>query len=112
MFTQHYYLSCYNRVMCISESVILSLPKKMREIQRAANQFAQQYRCVAKVEIRGHVQLESGQQYCILAWHTVAELDYELDLLGLGKPGDEAFFWVAPTGAGELRLSELERENE
>lgn len=99
--------------MLPSESVVLSLPRKVCEIQYAADQFAQQYQCMTRIEIRGHVLLENGQQCLVQDWHTVGALDHELDIIGLGMPGDpdETFSWVAPTGAGELRLSEMDEEN-
>lgn len=100
--------------MLTSESVVLSLPRKVCEIQDAADQFVQQYQCIPMIEIRGHVQLENGQQCFIQDWHTVGSLDHELDIIGLGMPGDpiDALSWVAPTGPGEFRLSEMEEENQ
>lgn len=106
-------LPCYTIPMMVSESVILPLPQNVREIERAAQQFAQQYRCECRLEARGHVRLEGGQMCHLQYWHTIGALDQELDLLGLGHSQEpEALIWVAPAGSVELRLSPAKEDQE
>jgi hypothetical protein len=104
---------CYNEAMLIEERVVLPLPLSIKDIQLAADQFAEQYACITWLELRGQVLLENGQSCFIQDWHTIGQLDADLELFGLGMPGDsdESLCWVAATAAAELRLSPMEEEN-
>ena len=88
------------------ESVILHLPGHARAIRRAADLFAAQYGGVL-MQMRGSVLTEHGLRYGIQDWIPIVSLDLDLDILGLGEPGnsDEDLLWVLPTDSAELRLS-------
>jgi len=75
--------------MFIEESVILPLPTSVKDIRTALLLFEHQYHVIARLQVQGHVLLvEQGTLGEIPRWHDIGDLDYELDALGLGEPGD------------------------
>jgi hypothetical protein len=95
--------------MHVHETVILPLPRRVQEIRAAAALYGEQYHVRVQIQVRGHVQCEHGIQYEIPRWHTLGDVDPELDLLGLGEPGADwdQLVWVIPSGPGEIRFSPL-----
>lgn len=90
------------------EMVVLPLPHHVKAIRRATQLFEHQYHVKAALQVQGHVLLAPQWTHCeIPLWHDIGDLDDELDLLGLGDPGDawDALAWVSPVGPGQLRLS-------
>jgi hypothetical protein len=72
--------------MHIEESVILPLPQQMKRLSEAARHFAEQYDCVTHIMVRGSLLRCNGRISHVDTWQTIARLDDDLDLLGIGEP--------------------------
>jgi hypothetical protein len=94
----------------VKETVILPLPDRIRDISAAAYYFEAQYRCKARTEIKGFVQMETGALYHMKQWRTIIAKDFEYGMIGLGHDGDDerTLLWVIPWGPGKMRLSAQE----
>lgn len=100
--------------MIVEEIVLLPLPSRVAEIRAAAAYYEQQYHVKALLQVQGHVTREHEGPYAILCWHTVGDVDLDLDLIGLGAVGAdwEQLAWVIPCGPAILRLSPLLEEDD
>ncbi len=98
--------------MIDDEVIILSLPSDVITINRAAEEYLDQYGVIAQLAVRGTVRLDDGQLATIPTWRTIAQVDRELGLIGIGDFGeaDEELLWAVPLGLGELRVAALEEE--
>ena len=96
----------------VDEVIILPLPAEIEGIVQAADAYLEQYGIVAQLAMHGTVLLDGGQPATIVTWRTIAQIDRELGLIGLGNLGDpdEDLLWAAPLGPGELRVAALEEE--
>ena len=97
----------------VEEVIILPLPYNVTDMIAAAEAYLNQYGRVAHLAVRGTVLLEGSQLATLPAFRSIARLDRDLGLMGLGdlEESDEELLWVYPQGPGELRVAALEEEN-
>ncbi|EFH88199.1 hypothetical protein [Ktedonobacter racemifer] len=67
------------------EAVVLKSPGSVRALHEAADQYREQFVCIARVHIRGSVRDEDGMDLFLEEWQEVVVLSDVLDLVGLGE---------------------------